>query len=85
MSQPDSPNDPQKAAHWTVLSVALFVLGMLILVPSGLCTGLIGVMSLFDPQTDWGEFLVIILPVGGLPMAIGAALVYAGLKLRRRD
>lgn len=85
MSQPDPPKDTAKAARWTAGAVALFVIGLLILIPSGLCTGLIGILSLLDNATDFGEFLVIVLPVGGIPMAIGAALVYAGLKLRRRD
>src|SRR6185295_6004215 len=39
MSQPDpleSPKTPRP--HWTVASVALFVIGLLILMPSGLCS-----------------------------------------------
>jgi hypothetical protein len=85
MSQTDPAPTPPKRPHWTVVSVVLFAIGMLILIPSGLCTGLIGVMSLFDSQTDFGEFMVIVVPIGGIPMAIGAVLVYAGLKTRRRD
>ena len=80
--------DPEKQRpqlRWTAGSVALLVIGLLILVPSGLCTGGIGVSSLFDNATDFGEFLVLVLPIAGVPIAIGAALVYAALKLRRRD
>ncbi len=86
MSEPD-PTTPEKntPVRWTAGAIAVFAIGLLILIPSGICTGVIGVLSLFDGATDFGEFLVIVLPVGGLPMVIGAALVYAGLKLRRRD
>jgi hypothetical protein len=68
-----------------VLSVALFVIGLLILVPSGLCTGLVGIVALFDSQTGLGDFLQIVVPIAGVPIAVGALLVYAGLKTRRRD
>jgi hypothetical protein len=86
MSEPGpSKFDKNTRPRWTAGAVAVFALGLLIFIPSGLCTGIIGVLSLFDSATDFGEFLVIVLPVGGLPMVIGAALVYAGLKLRRRD
>ena len=86
-SPPDLPKDLPRAPkpRWTFGAVALFVLGMLILVPSGLCTGVVGILSLFDSSSGFGEFLAIVLPFAGPPMAIGAALVYAGLKLRRPD
>ncbi len=86
MSEPN-PSKIDQGTHprWTAGAVALFAIGLLVLVPSGLCTGIIGILSLFDGATDFGEFLVIVLPVGGVPMVMGAALVYAGLKLRRRD
>lgn len=84
MSQPEPPTEPSKRA-WTAASVALFVLGLLVLIPSGLCTGLIGILSLFSSPTDFGEFFVVVLPIAAIPMAVGAALVYFGLKARRRD
>jgi hypothetical protein len=40
MSQPD---DKQPQAHWTAGSVALIVIGLVILIPSGLCTTVIGI------------------------------------------
>jgi hypothetical protein len=78
---PPAPPQPARP-HWTFISVALFVIGLLILIPSGLCTAVLGVMSLGggDPS-----FLGIVLLVGVLPMAIGLGLVYAGLNTRRRD
>ena len=87
MSQPE-PTPPQAAPpepprpHWSFVSVALFVVGLLILIPSGLCTAFFGAMSLGggDPS-----FLGMVLLVGALPIAIGLGLVYAGLNTRRRD
>jgi hypothetical protein len=60
----------------------MFILGLLILAPAGLCTvNWIGVSGLAD-----GGFSVLPIAVlyGGVPMAVGAALVWAALQLRRR-
>lgn len=76
---------PPKRPHWTLVSVVLFVIGMLILIPSGLCTGVVGLYLLADDPSQFLEFLVLILPYGAIPMALGAGLVYAGLKSRRHD
>jgi hypothetical protein len=84
MSQPETPSP---RPHWTALSVVLFVIGLLILVPSGLCTGIFGAVSLFgggDVQESLAALLAILL-YGAIPIAIGAVLVYAGLKARRRE
>ena len=86
MSQSESPPPPvppqAPPPHWTFISGALFAIGLLILIPSGLCTAFFGVMSLGggDPS-----FLMMALMVGALPIAIGLGLVYAGLNTRRRD
>lgn len=76
----------QSKPRWTGISVALFVIGLLILVPSGLCTALVGIPFAFGGfAAGDGAMMFNILMVGVVPMAIGAALVYAGLKSRRRD
>lgn len=88
MSSPQSQHPdgtPPKRPHWTLVSVVLFVIGMLILVPSGLCTGVVGLYVLADDPSQILEFMVLILPYGAVPMALGAGLVYAGLKSRRHD
>ena len=82
MSDPDASNPTPKKPHWTVVSVVLFVVGMLILVPSGLCTTVFGIGALVDADP---EFLYMAVAIGGIPSLIGAALVVAGLKARRRD
>jgi hypothetical protein len=84
MSQPDPPD--QNKRRWTGISIALFVIGLLILVPSGLCTALVGLPFAFGGfAAGDSEMMFNILMIGIVPMAIGAALVYAGLKSRRRD
>jgi len=84
MSQPGPAEEPNRP-HWTVASVALFVIGLLILLLSGLCTawGLvfaIGALAVGDVS-----LLAVVLIVGGVPLALGIALVLWGLRLRRRD
>jgi hypothetical protein len=75
---------PTGPPHWTAASIALFVLGLLILVPSGLCTAVVGGMVFVEGLVDADlSGIVIVLLYGGIPVAIGAALLYAALKLRR--
>ena len=95
MSRSDLPGQKR---HWTFVSVALFVIGLLILVPSGLCTGLallsligsvagftgLGLGPIGAANAFFGS-VTIILMFGGVPMALGALLMYSGLKARRRD
>ena len=88
MSQPDPPQ--VQSPRWPGIGIALFVIGLLILIPAGLCTVLVGGFSLIEgiSQGDFATLmssLGIVLIVGGLPTAVGAVLVWAGLKMRRRD
>ena len=76
---------PQDKPRWTIVSVALLVIGLLILLPSGLCTAFVGLPLAFGGFASDGEMVFNILMLGIVPMALGAALVYAGLKSRRRD
>jgi hypothetical protein len=77
----------RRHAHWTLISAALFILGLAILVPSGLCTASMGYFALLDASEgrDLLSGLSFVLIFGGVPMAVGAVLVYAGLKTRRRE
>jgi uncharacterized BrkB/YihY/UPF0761 family membrane protein len=87
MSQPDPQTQPSRP-RWTFISVAMFILGLLILVPSGLCTVVFGGMILIQPDGSPGEILSIglmVLMFGVVPMAVGGLLVWAGLKARSRD
>ena len=75
----------QGAGRWTGVSIALFVLGLLILLPSGLCTAILGASALFEGlgTADIGALFAVLL-TGGIPAGIGAALVYAAFKIRGR-
>lgn len=68
--------------------IALLVLGLVILVPSGLCTGIMAVgaiVSMFRYPSAAGT-LPIALIFGGPFVAAGGALVWQGIKhLRRGD
>lgn len=75
--------DGEKPPRWTGVSIAFFIVGLLILVPSGLCTALLGVATLIEDSDPAGVFAVLL--YGALPLALGAALVYAGFNMRRRD
>ena len=82
MSQPD-PQLPAVRYHWTFISIALFVLGLLILIPSGLCTAVMGAFMFAESPDASG--VMILLMFGGIPMAAGAVLIWAGLKARTRE
>lgn len=73
-------------APWPVSSIVLIVLGVLILIPSGLCTG----AAVIDAMTATGidaqyatGLLPLFLIVGGFFMLIGGFLVWAAFFGRR--
>ena len=80
MSHP--PPTQQGPLRWTFISVALFVLGLLIIIPSGLCTAFLGVFMFAEADSSG---ILLLLMFGGIPMAAGAVLMWAGLKARSRE
>ena len=78
MSQPD-PQPLKSRPRWTVVSVALFAVGLLILIPTGLCAGLVGTLAIEegDPSA-----ILTILMFAGLPALVGGTLIYAAFKAR---
>ncbi|MBV8977293.1 MAG: hypothetical protein JOZ13_07925 [Alphaproteobacteria bacterium] len=83
------PAEPAKRRHVGV-GIALLVIGLLILIPSGLCTGIFafgGLVELFmQPGSADSSFLALVLSIGGPFVAAGTAMVYFGVKaLRRKD
>ncbi|MGH6870097.1 MAG: hypothetical protein ACREHE_01210 [Rhizomicrobium sp.] len=85
---PQTPPPPRKP-QWTVWALTLFVIGLLILIPSGLCTGVFGVAGIYDAVTsgsgsDSAGFFMEALMVGGPFIAVGIGLVMAGLSIRKR-
>jgi hypothetical protein len=86
---PDAPLPQPQSPSGTLAGCALFSIGLLILVPSGICTAIggvglvIGMVS--DPASLARDFEDV-LPVAAitlLTLALGIALVWAGLRLRR--
>lgn len=88
MSDPAGPiQPPPSPKRWGCLAITLLVIGLLIVVPSGLCTGIFGIGAIYDMMTSSSpsegmSVLVEALMIGGIPLAIGAALVYAAFKVR---
>ena len=67
---------PQKKPSWPGASLALFILGLCILVPTGLCTAIAIVVYPLG--------ILAFLIVGGIPMAMGGALMWGALRARHR-
>lgn len=83
MSQPDlSPRRQYSAAG----TAALLVIGLLFLIPSGLCTGIFGGGALLDlllhPENirDSVSMIALALVLGGPFLAVGAVMVWFGVK-----
>ncbi len=86
--QPHGPADPKPPARWTGAAVALVTIGLLILIPSGLCTSAFGIAALMGSLGPSGadmSILAMALIVGGPFVALGALLVRAGLRQRHRQ
>jgi hypothetical protein len=75
-----NPPPPSKP-RWTFVSVALFVIGLLILVPTGLCVALAGILAVTDRDLS---VIPSILLFAALPMLVGGAIIYAALKARKQ-
>ena len=71
------PPSTQGKPSWPGFSLALFILGLLILVTSGLCTAVF--MAAF-PQ---GALFFLLF--GAVPIGMGGVLVWGALKARRRS
>jgi hypothetical protein len=80
---PSAPGRPHRSAG----AVALVVIGLLILIPSGLCTGIFGIGAIYDMVTSSSSegfsILLEALMFGGIPLVIGGLLVFAGFKMRK--
>lgn len=71
--------------RWTGAAIALVSIGLLMLIPSGLCTGIIGLSALFDSSGGYDSGLLrIALLIGGPFVVLGALLVRTGLRERHR-
>jgi hypothetical protein len=86
MSQPDPSGGPKYSAAGTA---ALMIIGLLFLVPSGLCTGILGGGAVIDALThpeNFGDSISMVVTVaifGGPFVAFGAVLVWFGVRRMR--
>ena len=86
MSQPEQSARPRYSAAGTA---ALMIIGLLILVPSGLCTGIFGGGAVLDaivhPENigDSVSMIGAALVFGGPFVAVGGGLVWLGVKRMR--
>ena len=81
MSPPEPPPRRRGAA-----AIALIVVGLLILIPSGLCTSvfvIMGLVSSFSVPGDSASSFLEALVFGGPFIAFGTALLVLGLRGRR--
>jgi hypothetical protein len=65
-------------------TIVILVIGLLILVPSGLCTGLFAFSPLFSPGGGDTGLAGLALVIGGPFVLGGAALVLWGIRRLRR-
>ena len=90
MSEPDLRPNPVPPNNAGCGAVALMVIGGMILVPSGLCTAILGIGAIFDlnrgPDQLWsdlqdiGPFALIVVAVA----VAGALMIRAGIRMQRR-
>ncbi len=87
MTTPD-PHPHLTPLRWTGTAIALLIIGLLILVPSGLCTAGFGIIALMDffsnpENSDAGTFVSEALMFGGPFIVIGALFVFGALRARK--
>ncbi len=80
MSDHRPPDDNSWPAGLLAGKIALIVIGLLMLVPCGLCTGAFVIGGLTGGGLELAGMALII---GFIPIAIGAALLTIGLRIRR--
>lgn len=73
--------------RWTATSIALLAVGLLILVPSALCTAFFGFQlaiggNVFASNADVTRAFLLF---GCIAMTIGAGLIFGALEIRRGD
>jgi hypothetical protein len=85
---PPNPIPPRPAPRSLAGTIALVVLGLVILIPSGLCTAAMGIASLGSMFSNFGGIssaisgLVMTIVLGGPFVALGAFLIWTGMRGR---
>ena len=71
--------------RWTASAIALLVFGLVILVPSGLCTAYLGIMGLFFGGNDTADIVTMALFYGAPFLLIGGILVWLAFRVRKQN
>jgi hypothetical protein len=81
----DAPQTPSKP-KWTGAAITFMAIGLLIFIPSGLCTSVFGIGALLSGSSNGPDFsfLIMALVIGGIPMLIGFVFIRLALKERKR-
>ena len=81
MSQPD----PEKPLRWTATGIAFFIIGWLILAPSGLCTASVVALAFVPGLRAGSVFLILAAALFGGPfILLGLGFVRTGFRERKR-
>jgi|KBSMisStaDraftv2_1062788.scaffolds.fasta_scaffold62390_2 hypothetical protein len=89
MYDPNTAPPPKPSARrWTAGAIAVLAIGLLIFIPSGLCTGIFGMGAIYGMITGSGRegfsILLEALLFGAIPLAIGGGLVFLAFKMRKK-
>jgi hypothetical protein len=90
IENPPPPPLPPPPANDGCGAVALIVIGALILVPSGLCTAILGVGAVIDLNSNTSSFWADLSDVGPWALMViavavaGFLMIRAGLRMQKR-
>lgn len=85
MSQPPPNSPPKPERRWSGGAIALLVIGLAILILSGLCTGAGAIPMLFEADAIARSSAYAFLVFGVSIMAVGAFLVWLAFIVRPRQ
>ena len=83
-TEPERP-EPGSRLRWTAGAIALLVIGLVILIPSGLCTS-IALVAFATTGSNMAERLhavLSVLSIGGPFILVGFVLFWLGLRARK--
>ena len=79
--------EPDRKRSGRAGAIAVLVIGLLILIPSGLCTGiftLYAIKSAMVSPSHTTDFFGLVLTIGGPFLLIGGLLTWLGVRMLRR-
>jgi hypothetical protein len=78
------PGHLKKSPGLIAVGIAIVLIGLVILVPSGLCTAVFGIASIGSAirSGQWSGLLFVI-GIGIVPVVVGALTTWAGIQILR--